>query len=373
MLVQLLIITALSSAWCQDWPTFRHDHARSGIASGPGPSEGTVAWTARLGGSVDGSPIVIGDRIYVGNNAGVVFALERETGQIVWQQATGGAIVGAAEVADGRLFIGSADGFLYALDAADGRMLWRHRTLRPVLAAPVFLDGKVIFGSMDGTMRAVEPASGRTVWRVSGEGGISATAAVRDDVLYYGDEEGNLYARRAADGEVVWQGKLSGRVIAAPKIAGERLLAPLMSLSRLAPPPTEYLTAWALDDGRKLWAPPKPAAQSVMGSPVAVEGIAWAFTVEGYVSEGKLWGHKLADGEPVVEQKLGRLVVDGSPAVAEGTLYAAGQDGVVRFIDAKTGDQTRGVQLGGKVFSSPAIAHGRMYVGAQDGRLYCIH
>lgn len=359
-------------AWCQDWPTFCHDHARSGIASSPGPTEARVAWAAQLGGSVDGSPIVIGDRIYVGNNAGVVFALARETGRVVWRQATGGAVVGAAEVAEHRLFIGSADGFLYALDLADGRVLWRHRTLRPILAAPVHLDGKVIFGSMDGTMRAVDAASGRTVWRVSGEGGISGATAVRDDILYYGDEEGNLYARRAADGSEVWQGKLSGRVIAAPTIVDEMLLTPLMSLSRLSPPPTEYLTAWALDDGRKLWAPPKPAAQSVMGSVVAVGGIAWACTVEGYVSEGKLWGHGLADGQPVVEQKLGRLVVDASLAVADGTIYVAGQDGAIRFMDAKTGAETRRLQLGGKVFSSPAIAHGRLYVGAQDGRLYCI-
>ena len=372
MLVHLLALCVSAAAWCQDWPTFCHDHARSGIAGGPGPSGGKVAWAAQLGGSVDGSPIVIADRIYVGNNLGAVFALERETGRVVWRQTTGGAVVGAAEAAEGRLFLGSADGFLYAFDLADGQVLWRHRTRRPVLAAPVHLDGRVIFGSMDGTMRAVDPASGRTLWRVAGEGAISGAAAVRDGILYYGDEEGNLYARSAADGQVVWQGKLSGRVIAAPTIVGETLLAPLMSLSRLSPPPTEFLTAWALDDGRKLWAPPKPAAQSVMGSPVAVEGIAWACTVEGYVSEGKLWGYGLADGQPVVEQKLGRLVVDASLAVAGGTLYVAGQDGVVRFMDAKTGAETGRVQLGGKAFSSPAIAYGRLYVGAQDGRLYCI-
>ena len=367
-----MIFTASNLAWCEDWPSFCHDHLRTGISNGAGPATGTIAWSADLGGSVDGSPIVSGDRIYVGNSAGVFFCLRQDTGEVLWKQTTGGAIIGAAEIGDGKAFIGSADRFLYAFDASSGERVWRHRTLRPVLAAPVFLEDRVILGSMDGSLRAVDPSSGKTIWSVKGEGGISSPPAVREGTLYYGDESGCIYARKTDDGTLLWEAKLAGRIIAAPTIAGNTLLVPLMSLSRLSPPKTEFLTAWNLDDGKKLWTIPKPGAQSVMCSPLVVNGVVWVATVEGYVSEGKLVGFRLTDGAKATEQKMGRLVIDASPAVAGDTLYVAGQNGIVYFMNAATGGAMKRVQLGGKVFSSPAIADGRLYVGCQDGKLYCI-
>ncbi len=371
LLAVLCALTGCPAAQCQDWPTYCHDHARSAQTTDAGPTAATIAWATVLGESVDGSPVVAGDYVYVGNSAGRVFAVRRDTGAIVWQQATGGAILGAAEVSAGRVFVGSGDGFVYAFEAVTGKLLWRHRTLRAVLAGPLCLGEKVIFGSVDGTLRAVQADSGRTVWCVPGEAAISSPPAVRETTVYYGDEGGGLWARDANTGAVVWHATLAGKVIAAPVCAATRLIVPLMSLSQLSPPKTEYLTAWNLADGKQLWTA-KPEAVSVLGTPLVLDNLVWAFGVEGYVSEGKLRGVRPDTGEQAIEHKFGMLVVDAAMALAGDTMYLAAENGVVYFRDARTGAAAKQVRLGGKVFSSPAVCGGRLYVGCQDGKLYCI-
>lgn len=368
--VALMVVAGALPA--DEWPTWCHDLGRSGQASGQGPSQGTIAWAAELGGSVDASPVIVGDHVYVGNSDGKLVCLRRDSGALVWEFRTEGPVLGAAEVGAGRVYTGSVDGSVYALDASSGVLVWRHRTERPVLTAPAFLGDRVVFGSTDGTIRAVDPATGRTLWLVAHGAPVSAPPAVADGVLCFGDERGGVFALQSSDGTEVWRGKLSGQVIGAPTVAGDVLLVPLMSASALGPPETEFLTAWRLSDGTKLWSAEKPSAESVMGSPVVVGKTVWALLVGGYVSTGVLNGYSLADGKKVGEQKFGVLVADAALAVAGDTLYLAGENGLVYFLSAKSGAVVKSVALGGKVFSSPAIADGRLYVGCQDGKLYCI-
>lgn len=368
----LLLLATLSLGVCDDWPTVCHDAQRSGMATSAGPSKGAVVWATELGGSVDGSPIVVGDRVYVGTSHGDFYALNRTEGSVVWKYATAGAIVGGAEVSAGRVFVGSVDCFVHALDATTGKRLWRHRTLRPVLAGPTVVGDRVIFGSMDGTLRAVDAATGKTVWRVEGLGGVSAPVTVQGDALFCGDETGTIAARRVVDGSVVWTAKLSGRVVAPMGLVDGKLLVPLMSLSALTPPGTEFVTAWNVADGTKAWGIPKPGAQSTLAGTTSYQGTLWAFTVEGYTSDGVLRGLRLSDGLQLFENKMGRLVVDGALALAGDTLYMAAENRVLYFMSARTGVVTKQVALGGRAFSSPAVADGRLYVGCQDGKLYCI-
>jgi len=368
----LMAVCLLSPLCADDWPTASHDALRSGTAEGAGPSAAEIEWAVELGASVDGSPIVVGDRIYVGNSAGRFFCVQKDGGSVAWSYATGGAIVGAAAVGQERVYVGSADGFVYCLEAAGGSLLWRHRTEGPVLGCLALLEESLVFGSTDGTLRAVDLETGRTLWRVDRGAPLSAPPAVREGTMYCGDERGNVFALRAADGTEVWAARLAGAVVGAPTIAGDTLLVPLMSGSALQPPETEFLTAWNPADGTKLWSAEKPSAESVMGSPVVVNDTVWCLMVGGYTSSGVLRGFNLASGAKTVEQKLGVLVADAALAVAGNVIYLAGENGLVYFLDAATGAPHRPVQLGGAAFSSPAIADGRLYVGAQDGKLYCI-
>lgn len=142
-----------------DWPTFRHDPARSGRASTRLGDPLTVAWTTRIGGRLS-SPVVASGTLLVSEvDAHAVHALDANTGERRWTYVAGGRIDSPPSVDAGRAFFGCADGCVYCLDVADGSLIWRFR------AAPI--DRRTVsFGRLE------------SVWPVTG------SVLVHDGVVY---------------------------------------------------------------------------------------------------------------------------------------------------------------------------------------------
>jgi len=110
-----------------DWPTYRHDAARSGRAGGPVPAAVKQAWAAELGGRLT-SPVVAAGKVFVASvDAHTVHALDAATGRPLWQYTAGGRVDSPPTVYRGRVLFGSADGWVHALRAADGVPAWRFR------------------------------------------------------------------------------------------------------------------------------------------------------------------------------------------------------------------------------------------------------
>jgi outer membrane protein assembly factor BamB len=168
-----------------DWPTYRHDAARSGIAGVGVPSALDVAWTTDLGGPLT-SPVVAGGLLVVaGKDAHAVHALDAATGRRVWRFTAGGRIDSPPTVAAGRAIFGSADGWVYCLRLEDGALAWKRpaapRDRRivvegqlespwPVHGSVLVRDGAVYFAAgrttyLDGGMWLfkVDAATGRTM------------------------------------------------------------------------------------------------------------------------------------------------------------------------------------------------------------------
>ncbi len=60
-----------------------------------------------------------------------------------------------------------------------------------------------------------------------------------------------------------------------------------------------------------------------------------------------------------------------SPVAVRGRIFVAGADGIVRSLDAATGEERWRAYTGGDVKYPPSIANGRAYVGSGDGWVYC--
>lgn len=67
-----------------------------------------------------------------------------------------------------------------------------------------------------------------------------------------------------------------------------------------------------------------------------------------------------------------RGVVDGSPVVADGTVYIGAESGILYALEATSGTPRWARPTGGAVYSRPAVADGTVYVGSQDGHLYAL-
>jgi outer membrane protein assembly factor BamB len=143
-----------------DWPTYRHDMARSGSTATTVSAAGVgQAWEVGLGGKLS-SPVVSEGKLFVSSvNTHTVHAVDADSGKPVWTFTAGGRVDSAPTIWQGRALFGSADGYVYCVRASDGQLVWRFR------AAPE-----------DQRMAAFEQLE--SVWPVHG------TVLVQDGVAY---------------------------------------------------------------------------------------------------------------------------------------------------------------------------------------------
>ncbi len=114
-----------------DWPTYRHDPARSGFTKQTIPAELERSWRTDLGGRLS-SVVIAGDKAFVASiDTHTVYALDASTGEILWSYTAGGRVDSPPTIYQGRVLFGSVDGWVYCLRASDGALIWRFR------AAPV--------------------------------------------------------------------------------------------------------------------------------------------------------------------------------------------------------------------------------------------
>jgi outer membrane protein assembly factor BamB len=88
---------------------------------------------------------------------------------------------------------------------------------------------------------------------------------------------------------------------------------------------------------------------------------AWSSSSDVSVAESVrvAWTHKAKSG--------GWL---SAPVAAYGLVFVGGQDGVVRALDGKTGEQRWKAYTGGAVNFPPAVWKGRIFAGSNDGRIH---
>jgi outer membrane protein assembly factor BamB len=126
--------------------------------------DGAVAWQTPMDLPVWGSPLLLGNRLYLGlgngdflksaaEPRGGVVCLSALGGKEVWRTAIPDAVLTALTHHKDRLFFGSRDGHLYALDAVKGGVLWKRPVGGPVLASPLVGRERVL--AVSGTGRLV--------------------------------------------------------------------------------------------------------------------------------------------------------------------------------------------------------------------------
>jgi outer membrane protein assembly factor BamB len=110
-----------------DWPTYRHDGARSGFTQTPLPANLKESWKRSLGGRLS-APVLGGGKLFVASiDTHTVHALDAGSGKSAWSYTAGGRVDSPPTVYEGHVFFGSADGHVYCLRASDGTFVWRFR------------------------------------------------------------------------------------------------------------------------------------------------------------------------------------------------------------------------------------------------------
>jgi len=157
----------------QEWPTHRHDVARSGSSPCRLPRQISLLWRRELGGKLSATTIAAGRVLLSSIDRHTLHCLEAQSGKPVWSFIADGPVDSPPTVIDGRLAVfGCTAGYVYAVRLSDGAMLWRFRAApcerqlmdREQLQSPWPVHGAVL-------------ALGRTVYFAAGrhsmvDGGI---------------------------------------------------------------------------------------------------------------------------------------------------------------------------------------------------------
>ncbi|MCW5804659.1 MAG: PQQ-binding-like beta-propeller repeat protein [Deltaproteobacteria bacterium] len=155
-----------------------------------------VLWWNHLGVDVDASPLIVGDRLYVGVEEGAptFHCIDRHRGDGVWARDVPKGIWSSAAVSNGKhVIVGGNDGKLYCFDLATGKDVWTFEIGAPTWASPQVVDGKVMFGAFDESYRIVDAAKGKLIAKVDVGERCYSGAAIEDGKIWVGSASGNFY------------------------------------------------------------------------------------------------------------------------------------------------------------------------------------
>jgi len=292
------------------------------------PDDSPVAepvWTYEAGAPIWGGVACADGTVYVGDDAGVLHAVDAKTGRQRWRAATGGA-VRARPTLDGQaLYVPSDDGSLYRLEVSDGRLRWkvpvvegefeRGARFDQYAGSAVIEAGTLYLGTGDGRVLALDPVDGSTRWVFHAGDGVGSTPAVGGGRVFVGSFDGKVYALDAASGAVLWSHDTGAPVSSSPALAGGRVLVGSRSYD-----------LFALD--------------------AATGEVDWRYYY--WFS----W-------------------VDSDPTVADDTAYVGSSDALkVLALDVETGRPRWTFRTGGWSWARPAVADDAVYAGAVGVRQY---
>lgn len=183
-------------------------------------------------------PVIVGERMYLSSENGIVFALDKATGETIWEAQVKGEVMTAPTVAEGFVVIHLSNGFLIALNEDDGSQVWSFEdetgllSLRSV-SRPVITSGGVVVGTGTGKLQVLLLESGRLAWeaRVAAPQGssdleritdVDGTPLVVGSTVYVSGYNGQTVALELRSGEVLW--KREQPSASAPKLIRNRLL-----------------------------------------------------------------------------------------------------------------------------------------------------
>ena len=163
-------------------------------------------WEFSSDANIISTPAVTQDRVFVGNQNGLMTCFNLNNGKVIWAYKTGGGIFSSPAVSKGDIVFGSGDGNIYCLDIRKGKLRWRKQMEASVLGSPVIKDDTVFIGSSDGSFIAVDINLAKTIWQFKGlEGPVVSTPLLYDNKVIFGAWDRNLYALNSSDGSLVWK------------------------------------------------------------------------------------------------------------------------------------------------------------------------
>ncbi len=132
------------------------------LAAVPADSKGTLEdksarWLTRGIQAGYGSPVSDGERIYVADNGGILFAFDAKSGKQLWEENLGTLQKSSPVLADGKLYVGTENGKFFIIrphadraEVLDQDWLGSQEKPEVIIASPAVARGRIYVASMEG-------------------------------------------------------------------------------------------------------------------------------------------------------------------------------------------------------------------------------
>jgi outer membrane protein assembly factor BamB len=195
------------------------------LAAMPANKTGVLAdqdarWVVRGVQAGYASPVSDGQRLYVVDNGGIMFAHDAKTGARVWEQNLGTIQKSSPVLADGKIYVGTENGRFYIIrphadkaEILDQDWLGSEQNPEPIIASPAIARGRVYVASMNAIYAIgpklapsgapANPASGAAKPAATLPAGVAAAVLVTPTELILKPGESIALTARAFDAKGV--------------------------------------------------------------------------------------------------------------------------------------------------------------------------
>jgi outer membrane protein assembly factor BamB len=197
-------------------------------------TNGRTVWERPIAAGTESSPIVGGNSVYFGDQAGTVYSLGASDGHLNWVFHASAAVKGGPALVDGVLYFGDYAGRIYALNAANGHEYWGYTTSGRAFgfgsgnfySTPAIAFGRVYIGNTDNRVYSFGQRTGQLAWATGTGAYVYASPAVADvagvgPTVFLGSYDGNFYAFDARSGAVRWAHPAGGRISGSATVVGD--------------------------------------------------------------------------------------------------------------------------------------------------------
>jgi outer membrane protein assembly factor BamB len=373
-------------------PAWSYDTGALSIVSSAAVVKNTVYFGTRDRAGETGAPP---PPLLMGGGQGSLYALDAATGKLKWRfnkwtDGRGiGWVDGSPAVIGNRIYFPARDSFFYCI-GTDGKAIWRTDTGgQYASAAPTVVNGRIFTapGALKTDFISLRADNGQIVWRTPSEGvpvkttnGVQnkqpafsySSPAVAGSTVYTAAGNGIFYALNPANGDIRWKFDTVGlATFFSPTVAGGRVIC----VPGEADP---HVYAVNAETGKEAWKFKAEGTGFVVSCPAATADT--VFVVMGYPNQ-TLYAVNASDGKKRWGFPTGFIPSQSftsSPAVAGGVvLVGAGQEtqqsepsGRLFALDAKSGKRIWTGPVARPIMASPSVSGHRVFVGTTGGVMH---
>lgn len=163
-------------------------------------------WVVKSNGAIYSSPVVAGNRVFVGDDLGVLSCYTLDKGELIWKFAAESRILGTPAVGKNVVVFGSTDHYIYGVDARSGQLKWKIKAGAAVIGAVTIRGNRAYVGSSDHAFRCIDVKKGTVIWKYDGVGGyVETRPLLYDGQVFFGAWDSYMYALDVKNGSLKWK------------------------------------------------------------------------------------------------------------------------------------------------------------------------